>query len=149
MATIQLPPDFKEFLKLLTEHNVDYLLIGGYAVGYYGYIRATGDIDIWFKTSQGNAEKLVLVLKTFGFDVVKLSAELFLQPGKVIRMGMPPFRIELMSTISGVKFDDCYALSSSVFIDDISVKIISLESLKLNKKASGRYKDLDDLENLP
>ena len=78
MATIHLSPDFKEFLKLLNAHQVEYLLIGGYAVGYHGYPRATVDMDIWIALQPANAERIVAVLKEFGFDLPELSAELFL-----------------------------------------------------------------------
>jgi hypothetical protein len=95
MATIHLPPDFKEFLQLLNAHQVEYLLIGGYAVGYHGYPRATADMDIWIAMHPKNAEKVVVVLKEFGFDVPALSTELFLKANQIIRMGIPPVRIEI------------------------------------------------------
>ena len=90
MATIHLPPDFKEFLKLLEDHKVHYLLIGGYAVGYYGYPRATADMDIWIAIHPDNAQKIVSVLREFGFDVPELSADLFLKEQQIVRMGVPP-----------------------------------------------------------
>jgi hypothetical protein len=133
----------------LNDHDVDYLLIGGFAVGYHGYPRATGDMDIWVRMSRENAEKMTAVLKTFGFDVPELSTDLFLEKGKVIRMGMPPVRIEILNSISGVDFDDCYAHKVIDAIDDVQVNIISALHLKQNKKASGRLKDLTDLEYLP
>lgn len=145
---IQLPSDFKDFLKLLNLNKVEYLLIGGYAVGYYGYPRATADIDIWISRNRENAKKMVTVLKEFGFDVPELSTELFLKKEKIIRMGVPPFRIEILTTLSGVDFDDCYKNRIGDILDEIKVNLISLEHLKINKKASGRFKDLDDLEHL-
>ncbi len=105
---LRLPPDFKEFLKLLKEHDVRYLLIGGYAVGYHGYPRATEDFDIWVAIHPDNARKLVTVLKIFGFDDPALKPELFLQKPKIIRMGSPPMRLEIPMSISGVEFDECY-----------------------------------------
>ena len=149
MAMIRLPPDFKEFLKLLKERQVDYLLIGGYAVGYYGYPRATMDMDIWIAMHPVNAKKIVAALKDFGFDVPELSPGLFLKADQIIRMGVPPVRLEIVTTISGVNFDDCYSERTIDTLDGIEVNLISLEHLKINKKASGRYKDLNDLENLP
>jgi predicted nucleotidyltransferase len=147
---IQLPPDFKEFLKLLNSHGVKYLVIGGYAVGYYGYPRPTGDLDIWVAILPSNADKLVMVLKEFGFDVPGLAPDLFLQERQVIRLGVPPLRLEILTTIDGVTFDECYAQRTrDVIIDDVPVDFISLAHLKINKKASGRHKDLADLENLP
>lgn len=124
-------------------------MIGGYAVGYHGYPRATGDMDIWVAVKPENAGKIVFVLKTFGFAVPELSAELFLRPNQIIRMGVPPLRIEITTTISGVDFEECYAARLVAELDGVKVNMISLKDLKINKQASGRYKDLNDLENLP
>ena len=149
MAMTSLPEDFKDFLKLLNSHKVEYLLIGGYAVGYHGYPRATADMDIWIGISKKNAQKLVFVLKEFGFDLPEIKEELFLQENKVLRMGNAPIRIELLTTISGVDFKTCYKDRVEDIIDGINIKIINLKNLKENKKASGRHKDLDDLDKLP
>ena len=144
-----LPPDFADFLKLLNSHHVEYLLIDGYAVGYHGYPRATGDMDIWIGVSRQNAKKMVSVLKEFGFDLPVVDENLFLQENKVLRMGNAPLRIELLTTLSGVDFEECYNQRITDSIDDIVVNIIDLENLKKNKKAAGRFRDLDDIENLP
>lgn len=149
MATVKLPPDFREFLRLLDEHRVEYLLVGGYAVAYHGYPRATADMDIWIARHHHNAEKVVAALGAFGFSVPELSAELFLKDSRVIRMGVPPVRIEIATGISGVRFDECYAARVVDDLDGVSVNLIGLAHLKLNKRAAGRHKDLDDLENLP
>jgi predicted nucleotidyltransferase len=146
---ITLPPDFKEFLRLLNTHTVEYLLIGGYAVGYHGYPRATNDMDIWIAIHSDNAERMVRVLREFGFETPDLSPELFLQGHSMVRMGLPPMRIEVLTTISGVEFAACYATRETAMIDGVEVTLISLPDLKVNKQASGRYKDLDDLEHLP
>jgi len=149
MAMIQLPPDFKEFLKLLNANRVKYLLIGGYAVAYHGFPRATGDMDIWVDMEKTNAEKVVSALKSLGFDLPSLTPALFLKEDQIIRMGNPPYRIEISTTISGVHFEDCYQNRIVANIGGIETLIIDLISLKTNKKAAGRYKDLNDLENLP
>ena len=149
MATIHLPPDFKEFLKLLSAHQVEYLLIGGYAVGYYGYPRATVDMDIWISMHPDNADRIVAVLKEFGFNSPELSPAMFLKEWQVIRLGVPPVRIVIATTISGVNFSECYAEKVVGELDGEQVKLIGLEHLKINKKASGRHQDLADLENLP
>ena len=114
-------------MRLLNFHKAEYLLIGGFAVGYHGYPRATGDMDIWIAVSPENAEKMLTVLKEFGFDVPGLSADLFLKKRQVIRMGMPPIRIEVLTDISGVSFDECDDKRVTDFIDDIRVSIISSE----------------------
>ena len=149
MATSQLPADFKEFLKLPNSRQVEYLLIGGYAVSYYGYARATADIDIWIAVNPTNAHKVAAVIREF-FDseVEGATPELFLQENKIARMGVPPFRIEILTTISGVGFDECYGERVVDKIDGVEVNLISLKHLKVNKKASGRLKDLSDLEHL-
>src|SRR4030042_4029936 len=103
-----LPGDFKEFLKLLNEHKVKYLLVGGYAVGYHGYPRTTNDIDIWVENSTVNANKLVLSVRAFGFNVPELKPELFENKKNIIRMGKSPMRIEIIPDIDGVEFNKCY-----------------------------------------
>jgi len=146
---IHLPPDFKEFLRLLNAHQVEYLLIGGYAVGYHGYPRATVDMDIWIAMHPDNADRIVAVLKEFGFDPPELSPDMFLKERQIIRLGVPPVRIEIATTISGVNFSECYAERVTDVLDDVEVNLISLKHIKANKKASGRHQDLADLENLP
>jgi len=149
MATIHLPQDFKEFLRLLNARKVEYLLIGGYAVGYFGYPRATADMDIWIAMNPANAEKIVTVLKEFGFDLPDLSTELFLKEWQIIRLGVPPVRIEISTSISGVDFSECYVEKVVTELDGVQANLISLDHLKINKKASGRHHDLADLDNLP
>ncbi len=149
MATIHLPQDFKEFLRLLNANQVEYLLIGGYAVGYFGYPRATSDMDIWVAINPSNADKIVTVLKEFGFNPPDLSKELFMKEWQLIRLGMPPVRIEISTSISGVNFDECFAEKVVTVLDGEKVNLISLNHLKINKKASGRHNDLADLDNLP
>lgn len=145
---IRLPQDFKELLQLLNLKKIEYLVVGGYAVALYGYPRATGDMDIWVAISKINAHKIVEALKEFGFNVAELKEELFLEKEKNIRMGIPPLRIEILTSIDGVEFTECYSNKEIVIIDDIEINFISLEDLKKNKRASGRYQDLADLENL-
>ena len=124
------------------------MLIGGYAVGYHGYPRATADMDIWIAIQPSNATKVVAVLKEFGFDVPELKPELFMQEDQIIRMGVPPVQIEIATTISGVEFEECYRERIIDELDGVLVNLISLKHLKINKKASGRHRDLDDLEHL-
>jgi hypothetical protein len=133
---------------LLQDHEVKYLLIGGYAVSYHGYVRATGDMDIWIERENENAKKLMNVLQNFGFKTENISPNLFMKPENVIRMGVPPIRIELMNSISGVEFSECYDNRVEETWNGVKVNIISLDKLRDNKKASGRLKDLSDLEHL-
>lgn len=148
MGTIRLPPDFKEFLKLLNSTGVKYLLVGGYAVGYYGYPRTTGDMDIWLAIDAGNAQCVVRALRQFGFRSEDITETLFQMPDRIIRMGVPPVRIELLTGISGVAFDLCYQRRHTGELDGVTASFISLADLKINKQAAGRNKDLNDLEHL-
>jgi hypothetical protein len=149
MAKLQLPSDFKEFLKLLNSNNVAYLLVGGYAVSIHGYVRMTNDIDVWVRATQENAKRVVRALDEFGFGAAPVSPDLFIRPNSIIRMGVPPLRVEILTSLSGVEFDACYAESITVDIEEIKVPVISLARLRENKAAAGRSKDLADLENLP
>ena len=145
---IRLPKDFRELLTLLNSKRIDYLVVGGFAVALHGYPRATGDLDIWIAISKENAVKTVNALQEFGFNVPSLKADIFLEKNKNIRLGNPPLRVEILTSIDGVEFEACYRKRVVTKIDGIAVNFISLEDLKKNKKASGRHKDLDDLENL-
>lgn len=145
---ITLPEDFKEFFNILNSNDVEYLLVGGYAVAFYGYIRSTNDIDIWINNSPENIDKIINALVSFGFLESQLDREIFRKKDQVIRMGVPPLRIELLTGISGVDFIDCYEKRGIEKIDGIEISILDIVNLKKNKKASGRLKDLLDLENL-
>jgi hypothetical protein len=135
-------------LKLLKDYDVRYLLIGAYAVNYHGYIRATGDMDIWIAIHPDNAQKILTALRAFGIEDPALNPEVFLQENKILRMGVPPIRLEITTSISGVEFDQCYQSRIVDELDGIEVNLIDLENLKRNKKASGRPKDLVDLKKL-
>lgn len=148
MEQIEFPPDFSEFLRLLTDHQVEYLLVGGFAVAIHGYPRATADMDIWVARHRRNAEKLVACLRDFGFDSSDLRPETFDPADRVVRMGVAPLRIDILTSIDGVSFDACSARAVFANVDGSRVPVISLDDLKANKRASGRAKDLDDLENL-
>ena len=144
-----LDKDFKEFLQLLNQHKVEYLVIGGYAVVFYGYVRFTGDVDVWINTDNENAQKLIQAIDNFGFEVDELKEKDFEKDIIMFKMGVELLRIEITNRISGVRFKECYARRVETVIEDISIPFISLEDLKINKKRSGRLKDLNDLEHLP
>ena len=149
MAKQKLPNDFKEFLKLLNDLDVQYLLVGGYAVAYHGYPRTTADMDLWIDKSPENAIKLVDAFQRFGMSDPNLTSDLFQERNKIIRMGVPPLRIEVHTDIDGLDFKECYPDRLNTVIDDQKVSLISLAHLRINKRASARHRDLDDLENLP
>jgi hypothetical protein len=146
---IALARDFKEFLKSLNSNHVEYLLIGGYAVGIYGFVRATNDLDIWVNVSLENAARIDRALREFGFAGTDLVPDLFNAPNKVVRMGVPPIRIEILTSIDGVEFESCYAEKEMIQVEGMMIPVISLARLRENKAASGRMKDLADLESLP
>jgi predicted nucleotidyltransferase len=149
MGKIEFPKDFKDFLKLLNSYNAEYLLVGGYAVGYHGYPRATGDMDIWIAVNKTNAAKMFKVMRDFGIPEEMLTKELFLEKNKIFRIGVPPIRIEVITGVSGIDFDDSFKRRETINIDGIDINFICLSDLKINKKAAGRHKDIDDLEHLP
>lgn len=144
----KLDPNFADFLKSLNARSVDYLVVGGYAVGFHGYVRATGDLDVFVRLSAQNAENLILAFKDFGFDLPELTAAVFMEPGKIVRIGVPPLRLEVMNEISGVKFEECFGQRIEEMIDGIRVCFIDRENLLLNKRAAGRPKDLADIDAL-
>ncbi|MCP5522595.1 MAG: hypothetical protein H7A46_13725 [Verrucomicrobiales bacterium] len=141
--------DFSEFLQCLNAHAVEYLVVGGHAVAYHGYPRATSDLDVWVAVNPTNAYRLATALRQFGFDVPDLTPELFLRPDRIVRMGIPPNRIEIQTGIDGVDFQACEPRGAAADLGGVSVRFISLADLKANKKASGRNKDLADLDHLP
>lgn len=147
MAT-KLLPDFKEFLELLEREAIDYLLIGGYAVGLYGYARATVDLDIWVRRDEETAQRLFGLLSEFGFPTDDLRPEEFNAPNAVFQMGVPPCRLNLLTSISGVEFDDAFKRRRRMKIDGIEINVISLADLRVNKQASGRLQDLNDIQKL-
>jgi predicted nucleotidyltransferase len=140
--------DFKEFIQSLNDNQVRYLIIGGYAVALHGYPRYTKDIDIWIEMSHDNASRLLSALAQFGFASLDLALDDFTTADQVIQLGYPPNRIDIITTPDGVVFEDCYPSRVEVDINGLIVNFIDLESLKINKKASGRLQDLADLENL-
>jgi hypothetical protein len=140
--------DFREFIQLLNEHNVLYLVVDGYAVAFHGYPRYTKDIDIWIYLDQDNAEKLLKALEDFGFGSLDLKVEDFLDPDQVVQLGYPPNRIDLITDLKGVEFCICYSAKVEVEIEGTKVNFIDSENLKKNKQATGRHQDLADVENL-
>jgi hypothetical protein len=140
--------DFKEFIKSLNDNGVRYLVVGGYAVALHGYPRYTKDMDVWVEMTVENASKIVNALEQFGFGSLDLKVSDFTVPDQIIQLGYPPRRIDILTTLPGVEFSECYPLHVVVNIEDVSAYFIDIESLKKNKKATGRHQDLADLENL-
>ena len=140
--------DFKEFAELLNSHGVEFLVVGGYAVGVHGHPRYTGDIDFWIRAEHDNAVRLLAAVAEFGLTTVNITVEELITPGKVFQLGRQPYRIDILNTIDGVNFPECYPRRVTVKLDGVPVPFIGLDDLKTNKKASGRLRDLADLEAL-
>jgi len=139
--------DFKEFAELLNAHRVEYLVVGGYALAAHGHPRYTGDIDFWVRPAPDNLIRLLGALHAFGFGSLGLKLDDF-SPGTVVQLGQPPRRIDLLTGIDGVAFDDCFVRRERVELAGVRLNIIGLEDFKISKRASGRLKDLADLEQL-
>ena len=145
---MNLNEDFKEFLQFLNSNSVRYLVIGGYAVAAHGHVRYTKDIDIWIEQTEANSDRLMRALGEFGFGSIGLSSSDFLEPDTVVQLGYPPRRIDLLTSPSGVTFQRCYENRMTIEIDGTTIPFISLKDLKANKAASGRPRDLADIEDL-
>ena len=145
---MELDKDFKEFIELLNEHKVDYLVIGGYAVNYHGYPRYTKDIDFWLWMTEPNIEKLINAIKDFGFGGLNLKIEDFMIPENIIQLGYEPYRIDLLVDVEGVDFKECYERRTEGDLDGATVKFLSLQDLIIAKKKAGRLQDLADAEQL-
>lgn len=143
-----LSQDFKELLQLLNDNHVEYLVVGGYATILYGYVRATGDIDLWVRAAPENALALLKSLKEFGFGELQLSEADFSREGSIIQLGYPPYRVDILTSIDGVSFSDCFQRKHLVAYENFTIPFIDLEDLKINKRATGRLKDLADVEQL-
>lgn len=145
---MKLHPDYKEFIELLNKNKVEYLVIGGYAVVMYGYVRATGDIDFWVRNTKENADRIIQALIEFGFGSLKLQPQDFEKENAIIQLGFPPYRIDIVTSPEGISFQECFEKRVENEIDGVLVKWIDLENLKKNKLAAGRKKDIADIENL-
>jgi hypothetical protein len=143
-----LSKDFKEFIELLNENDVRYLVVGGYAVAFHGQPRYTKDIDIWIGLSAENAENILKALKEFGFGTLELSPNDFLEEDQIIQLGYPPNRIDILTTLTALKFEDCYKARVDFEIEGVHIHFIDIENLKKNKLATGRSQDLADAESL-
>lgn len=143
---MELPPDFRELLSLLNAHSVKYLLVGGYAVGAHGFPRYTGDLDLFYGLGAENTARLAGALTEFGLPVTATEID---RENVMFRMGVKPIMVEFMSEISGVPFEQAWQNRVSWTLGELTVPMISLTDLRVNKRASGRHKDLADLEELP
>jgi hypothetical protein len=137
--------DYRDILSELSAAGAEYLLVGAYALASHGLVRATSDIDLWVRPTIENAERVVAALLAFGAPADQFSAELFTQPDQVLQIGVAPLRIDLLTSISGLEFDDAWTRKEVVDLGGLTVPVVCLEDLATNKRATGRPQDLVDL----
>ncbi len=143
-----LQKDLREFIESLNSQHVEYLIVGAFALAFHGVPRSTGDIDILLRRSPENAARIVEVLVQFSFASLGLSAADFMPPDQVIQLGHPPNRIDLLTSITGVEFEEAWSGRVSADLHGIPVSLIGREALIRNKRATGRTQDRADLEAL-
>ena len=140
--------DFIDFIEFLNKYEVEYMVIGAHALAFHGRPRHTGDLDIWINPTLENAQKMLKVIEAFGFASLGLEKEDFLNDNYVTQLGYPPLRIDILNAISGVQFKEAYGNKICADIDGLQINFINVDDFIENKKASGRKKDLGDIEAL-
>lgn len=145
---MEVQPDFRELLALLNKHAVEYIIVGGYALAFHGAPRFTGDIDVFVRPHQQNAARILDALNEFGFGSVGLTEEDFSTPHKVVQLGAPPIRVDLITSLTGVSWEEAAAAKSPGSYGDVPVFFIGRKEFIANKRAMGRMKDLADIEAL-
>jgi hypothetical protein len=140
--------DLKEFFRLLNKNGVEYVIVGGYAVAFHGFVRATKDIDVLFHNTPANIKRLIAALVGFGIQESEMVMNTFSEQGRIVRMGSPPMMIELINAVGGVTFEEIWQNKVSGHYGDTPVFFISKSDLLKSKKAAGRPQDLRDLIEL-
>ncbi|MBQ6338958.1 MAG: nucleotidyltransferase [Kiritimatiellae bacterium] len=136
--------DYRDMIVCLLESEVDFMLVGGYAVALHGWPRTTFDIDFWILANPENAKSVMRAIRAFGAPLMNLTEEDFHKPGMVFQIGVPPQRIDIISAISGLDYAEASRRAVKMTVDGLEVKVISLDDLIVNKRASGRPKDIAD-----
>jgi len=145
---MNLEKDFEELVTLLNKYNIDYMIVGGYALAFHGKPRHTGDLDIWIDISDTNAEKMCAALAEFGMASLGMTKEDFLKKGIITQIGYPPLRVDILNEIDGVSFNNAYSNKMVIDVDGLMINYIGLDDLIKNKTASGRNQDLTDVNTL-
>ncbi len=145
---IKIHQDFREFIELLNKNEVDYLIVGAFALAFHGHPRYTGDIDFWIRNDLSNAKKIFKCINEFGFPIDKLDEKDFTSDDLIFQMGYPPVRIDVITSVEALEFDVSFKNRKQKEIDGLKINFINIEDFKKNKKAVGRPKDLGDLESL-
>jgi hypothetical protein len=141
-------PDFKDLLSAFSAHGVEYLVVGAHALAAHGHVRATKDLDVWIRPSADNASRVLRALSAFGAPLQDLSIEDLSHPGLIFQIGVPPVRIDILTTIDGVEFAPAWLERIQARFGDLSVPVLSRGDLIRNKRATGRLQDLADVERL-
>jgi len=145
---MEIQSDFKELLELFNSHKVEYLVTGAYALAFHGAPRYTGDIDLFVNPQPVNAERIIAALHEFGFGSLGLKPDDFTEPGQIIQLSIPPARVDIITSISGVAWQEAEAGKVSGSCGGIPVNFLGREQFITNKRATGRIKDLADIESL-
>jgi predicted nucleotidyltransferase len=143
-----LNPDYRDILSAFNAESVEFLLVGAYALAAHGAPRATGDLDLWIRPSTDNAQRAWRALVRFGAPLEGLQQTDFSTPGTVIQIGREPRRIDLLTTIDGVGFDEAWGAKREIQVDGMTIPVIGRDEFLRNKRATGRHKDLADVERL-
>lgn len=145
---MEIQKDFKELLELFNAHNVEYMIVGGYALAFHGAPRYTGDLDIFINPSTANAQRIIKTLDEFGFGSVGLSVNDFITSDKIVQLGVPPVRIDIITSITGISWKQAFKNRVEGYYGKTKVFFISRADFITNKKALSRQKDLADIEAL-
>jgi hypothetical protein len=141
-----LSPDFRDLLSAFNEHGVDYLVVGAHALAAHGHVRATGDLDVWVRAEPANAARVMAALSAFGAPLKDLSADDLVTPGTIFQIGVAPIRIDVMTSIDGVGFDEAWAERLVARFADVPVPVLSATQLIRNKRSVGRPQDMADVD---
>jgi hypothetical protein len=145
---MEIQKDFKEFFALFNAHKVEYVIVGGYALAFHGAPRYTGDIDVLVRAEDANAQKILAALSDFGFSELDLSVNDFSDPDRVLQLGMPPVRIDILTSLTGITWQEATTDTLDLDYGGVPVKVVGREALLANKRATGRAQDLADIEAL-
>ena len=145
---LKVEKDFEEFVGLLNKFNVEYMIVGAYALALYSRPRNTGDIDVFINSSSKNAKQIIKVIEEFGFENAGIEENDFITRGRIVQLGVSPVRIDIINEIDGIKFLDAYKRKEIFQFGNVSANFISRQDIIANKKASNRKKDQGDLDEL-
>jgi hypothetical protein len=145
---MEVQPDFRDLFAALNDAGVEYLVVGAHALAAHGHVRATKDLDVWIRSARANAERLMAALDAFGAPTSRVTAADFASPGTVYQIGVAPIRVDILTTIDGVTFDEAWPNRVPSRYGDQPIQVIARDDLLRNKRAAGRPQDLADVAAL-